>query len=102
MAFFDEMDDGEGELDRWLFHKVEGEDPEWLCGDGETYIPLSRIKDVHLQRIERWLLGRGATSPEVRKALFDNGWYQVVRDELERRGLLLLRDHVATLARSDG
>lgn len=74
----------------WIRHLPIGEDPEWLAAD-LIRIPLSQIEDYHLLNIERMLLGRGRANGRARQHLFSN-WYDVIRNEVERRGLELLRD----------
>lgn len=80
----------------------QGDDPEWLCGDGATSIPLSEIEDSHLLNIERFLIGRGRMDAEVRKDLF-TWWYQTIRDEIDRRGLdgQLLGTHMVAILREE-
>lgn len=73
--------------------RVKGSDePVWIDRNG-TVFKLTEILDSHLRNIERWLLGRGAEDIPARKRLYDRGWYDIIRDELERRGLESLDDH---------
>jgi len=74
-----------------IMHTKDGE-PVWIDRDRRVY-RLSEIPDKHLKNIERWLLGRGAEDIPARKRAYDAGWYGIVRDELERRGLEVLDDH---------
>lgn len=67
-------------------------EPVWIDRTRQVY-KLSEILDSHLQNIERWLLGRGAEDIAARKKLYDAGWYDIIRDEMERRGLEPLEDH---------
>lgn len=64
-------------------------EPLWLCDDG-VIIPLSQINNKHLQHIERWLRKGGATLPP--QLLIDT-WKDIIRAELDKRGLALLPDH---------
>lgn len=76
-------------------HLVNLREPIWHTQDGD-HIPLSQISNSHLQRIERWLRGGGATLPP-------NGmygmWYPTIQGELTRRSLAVLPDHENALAR---
>jgi hypothetical protein len=69
-------------------------EPVWIDRDGLRW-RLSEITDHHLQSLERWLLGRGAEDIPARKKAYNEGWYTIIRDELERRGLKTLEDHRA-------
>ena len=75
----------------WPCEPPEGDDPVWMMGDGEL-IFLSDIEDNHLLNIERFLIGDGTNYPVFRAQLHE-WWYDTIRNEIERRGLLLKSDH---------
>lgn len=73
------------------------DDWRWTTASGRE-LRLTEIADDHLQEIERFLLNRGEFP--LSRAWQDNPrrriTYNIIRDELERRGLPLLEgDHPA-------
>lgn len=74
-------------------------EPVWKTYEGEG-IPLSQIEDSYLLNIERMLLGRGAEDWADREVLFAN-WYDIIRDEIERRGIKPLATHPKALERQE-
>ena len=86
--------------------------PLWIDRDGLIYTISTPIKihdiiidplpDSHLLNIERWLLGRGSEDVSARKRAYNSGYYNIVRDEIDRRNLELLPDHSSIDPQSRG
>lgn len=83
----------------WRDLQPVGDDPVWLTANLRR-VPLSKMDDEHLQKLERMLLGRGSADPRYRQVLFER-WYDVVRNEVDRRRLMLLEDHPRAIIRQE-
>lgn len=70
-------------------------EPVWTTERG-VKVALSQIPNEHLQRIERWLRGQGATKcPYGTRQM----WYPTIKAELDRRKLEPLAKHIRATTR---
>ena len=65
-------------------------EPLWKTAQLDN-IPIGEIGDDHLLEIERMLIGRGGQDPKSREEMFIN-WYDIMRDEIEKRGLKMIQE----------